>query len=249
MSYFQTLSQSQKNAYEDAHAFFGEKVHEKTYEELIGAVSSLNCWLEYYVRTDRFPQEVSDFFAEAVNDAILAYSFARVGTWRPALQSLRSTLENTLHFLYYKDHPVELQLWQQQRHRIGFTDLVAYFKAHPLLAGFNHQSDTGIVALEDAYASLSKAVHGSVSYFRMVSKAPLQELPSIHVADAVELSRFKSTVRDLIEAVNQLLVANFRESLQGAALPALRHGIAVTVSPGRRTAIKKAFGVSLQKNV
>jgi hypothetical protein len=194
MSYFHDLSKAQKEAYEDAHAFFGDKAHEKTYEVLIGAVSSLNCWLEYYVRTNRFSEEVSDFFAEAVNDAILAYSFARVGTWRPSLQSLRSTLENTLFFLYYKDHPVELQLWQQQKHRIGFTDLVAYFKGHPLLAGFNHQTDTGIVRLEDAYSSLSKAVHGSVSYFRMVNMAPLQELPSTHVTDVVELSRFRTTM-------------------------------------------------------
>jgi hypothetical protein len=249
MSYLQTLSQSQKQAYEEAHRFFGDQTHEKTYEELISAVSSLNCWLEYYVRTNRFAEEVSDFFAEAVNDAILAYSFARVGTWRPALQSLRSTLENTLHFLYYKDHPVELQLWQQQRHRLGFTELISYFKGHPLLAGFNHQSETGIVQLEDAYASLSKAVHGSVSYFRMVSKAPLQELPSIHVADPVELLRFRSTLRDMVEAMNQLLVAIFRESLRGAALPALRHGIAATVSASRRAAIKKSFSVSLLKSV
>lgn len=105
---------------------------------------------------------------------------------------MRSTLENTLYFLYYKDHPVELQLWQQQRHRLGFTDLIAYFKGHPLLAEFNHQSETGIVALEDAYASLSKAVHGSVSYFRMVSKAPLQELPSFLL---LTRSNFRVSVR------------------------------------------------------
>lgn len=245
MSYFQSLSASQKAAYLKAHSFFSDPAFEKTYEDLMKSVASLQSWLEYYVNTNRFDAKVSAFFTEAVNDAILAYSFARVGTWRPALQNLRSTLENSLCFLYYKDHPVELMLWARQKHRVGFSDLSQYFKAHPLLCDYSHQSETGIDTLDKCYSGLSKAVHGSVDYFRMVKNSPLERLPSIHVKDAIELSRFKTTLKTLVEALNQLLVAMFRESLQGASLPSLRQGIAGAVSASKRARIKKSFNVML----
>lgn len=245
MSYLRDLSRSQKNAFLNAFEFFSDGAHQKTYEDLIASISSLQSWLEYYVTTANFESKVIDFFSEAVNDAILAYSFARVGTWRPALQSLRSTLENSLYFLYYKDHPIELLLWEKQKHRLGFTDLNLYFKGHPLLCGHNHQIETGIDAIEKSYAELSKAVHGSVAYFRMVGKSSFEYLPSIHVKDAVELSRFRSIVRRLIEGINQLFVAMFSESLQGAALPSLRQGIAGAVSAAKRAAIKKSFNIML----
>ena len=246
MTYFQDLSKAQRDSFLAAHDYFSDAAHEPVYEQLIELVASLQGWLEYYVKTDRFPENVGNFFAEAVNDAILAYYFARVGTWRPAYQSLRSTLENSLYFLYYKDHPVELKLWEAQQHRMGFTALHGYLKGHPDLAVFNLQI-TGLEAIDASYASLSRAVHGSVEYFRMVSKAPNQELPSIHVHSPIELSHFKTALRKLVEAINQLFVAVFRADLQGTSLPLLRQGVANTIGPKRRTLIKTLFKVTLQK--
>jgi hypothetical protein len=231
----------------EAHSFFSDKAYVQSYLDLITCVASLQSWLEYYVRTNRFDAAVSAFFAEAVNDAILAYSFARVGTWRPALQSLRSTLENSLYFLYYKDHPVELLLWSKQNHRMGFTELSHYLKSHPLLSGYNHQTEIGIGTLDRCYADLSKAVHGSVDHFRMVVKTPFEELPSIHALNAIELARFRKTLRRLVEALNQLFVAMFREALQGAALPSLRNSVAACLSAKKRTTMKQSFNVMLHK--
>lgn len=245
MGYFSDLSDSQRHAYLDAHAFFSDSGSEKSFTGIISSIASLQSWLEYFVSA-RFNASVSAFFTEAVNDAILSYSFARVGTWRPALQSLRSTLENCLFFLYYKDHSVELALWSRQKHRIGFTELCHYLRAHPDLSDRNHQSETGIEHLEKAYSQLSQAVHGSVDHFRMVVKtSSSHELPAIHVKSPVELSRYRTMLRQLVEALNQLLVAVFREHLQGAALPALRQAIAAAVSAKKKALAKNVYNVVL----
>lgn len=245
MSYFEELSAAQKDAFLDAHAFFSDTASERIFAKIIPSISSLQSWLEYYVLTDRFGQLVSDFFSEAVNDAILSYSFARVGTWRPALQSLRSTIENVLFFLYYKDHPIELALWHKQKHRIGFTHLCQYLRAHPFLSERDHQSETGIDDVEKAYARLSQAVHGSVEHFRMVKKSGTGKLPSVHVKSVPELSRYRSMTKEVIGALNLLLVATFSQDLQGTSLPTLRSGIGGALSAHAKNTCKGVFKVVL----
>lgn len=247
MTYFDEISNAQKKAFLEAHTFFSNAQTEQHFVKAIPQISSLQCWLEYFVMTDRFRESVAGFFSEAVNDAILSYMFARVGTWRPALQSLRSALENTLFFLYYKDHQIELSLWANQKHRIGFSELCQYFRSHPNLVGLDHQSETGVGQLEIAYSKLSKAVHGSVESFRMVAKSPADQLPAVHVHSPVELSRYVSILKDVVEPLNLLLMGIFKESLQGTSLPALRQGIAGSLAPTRRTIAKKKFKVVLQK--
>jgi hypothetical protein len=246
MSLFSDFSNTQISAFTEAHGFFSDSASEKQFNSIFSSIASLQAWLEYFVDTNRFSEKTQMFFFEAVNDAILSCYFARVGTWRPAIQSLRSTLENCLQFLYYKDHLVELKLWENQKHKIGFQRLEEYLKQHPILAGHDHQSETGLVQIEQSYSLLSKAVHGSVDGFRMVSKSPGKQLPSIHVNSMVELSRYRTLVRSLFEALNQLLVAIFNEELQGTALPSLRQAIAHATSAGTRRTVKKAFKVVLQ---
>lgn len=245
MTSVKKLAASQKDAFLEAHTFFSNPTHDKHFNDMVQSLASLQSWLEYFIVPTSFGSDVRNFFVEAVNDSIIAYSQARVGTWRPALQCLRSTLENALVFLYYKDHPVELQLWTQQQHRMGFAELCTYLKAHPLLLKFDHQSETGIVVLGEIYSELSRAVHGSVTFMRMTAKAPKEELPSMHIHSPAELSRFTGLVKTLVEYLNILFVAMFRESLTGTSLPLLRSAIAGAIADKRRKNVKKVFGVTL----
>ena len=52
-----------------------------------------------------FSPEAAQFFFEAHNDAVLSHVNASIGCWRPALQALRSFMENTFSAIYYAEHP------------------------------------------------------------------------------------------------------------------------------------------------
>ena len=67
--------------------------------------------------------EALAFFIEAQNDGVVSHVQARQGCWRPALQALRSMIENSYQMLYYKDHPIELMLWHQSKHRLNRKEL------------------------------------------------------------------------------------------------------------------------------
>src|SRR6202035_1237450 len=78
----------------------------------------------------------SAFFFEAHNDALVSHVAASFGAWRSALHALRSSIENTLCAIYYRDHPIELELWSAGKFRIGFTGLLDYLRTHPRLVQF-----------------------------------------------------------------------------------------------------------------
>ena len=73
-----------------------------------------------------------------------------MGSWRAALQSLRSTIDNVLFCLFYKDHPVELRLWGQGKDKRSFSELFGYLKKHPEMNGLP-QSVVGVFDLEREY--------------------------------------------------------------------------------------------------
>ena len=115
-----------------------------------------------------FSKDAAHFFFEAHNDALLSHVNASFGSWRPALQALRSYMENTMAAIYYKDHPVELEKWKAGDFTIQPRDLREYIYDHPKLKRVS--SEIGLKKLvNEEYATLSKAVHGSSSLFRMTS--------------------------------------------------------------------------------
>src|SRR5580700_8104765 len=70
---------------------------------------SLQAW-RAHVET-RISEGSLAFFLEAQNDALTSHVFGRLGSWRSALKALRGCIDNVLFCVYYKDHPVELELW------------------------------------------------------------------------------------------------------------------------------------------
>jgi hypothetical protein len=145
-----------------------------------------------------------------------------MGAWRSSLKSLRSCIENVLFAMYYKDHPVELRLWDQGAHRLGFAESVSYFERHPDLTKVTNR---GLDVLSHEYAVLSRAVHASAQSFRMTSDGKTL----LWSGEKSRLGAWATREAAVIKGINLFLIALFRAELQGARKPNLRQAIAFAV--------------------
>lgn len=206
-------------------------------------LTTLNGWGEY-ILSGTLSSNAYSFFVEAQNDALVAHLLARQGMWRPSLQSLRSCVENTLLSLYYADHAVELKLWEQGRHKAGFTELVAYFLAHPNFHDVAMKDLVGIELLKSEYALLSKAVHGSSAAFRM---GDAENIPNVYVPDEVTLGKWMTNQRRVLKGLNLVLLTFHREKLLGTAYPGLRKALSNVFDGKWGTKIKAAHGIVIPR--
>src|ERR1700722_12137427 len=123
-------------------------------------LTALQAIKTHLVVAPRYTAASAAFFSEAHNDGLVSHVGASTGAWRSALQALRSCIENVLCAVYYRDHPVELELWGRGKFVIGFTELMRYAERHPQLSSIGGQI-SGLDTLRSEYETLSKAVHGS----------------------------------------------------------------------------------------
>jgi len=200
---------------------------------------SLNAWRENLLSNLLSPVSLA-FFLEAQNDALLSHVLASIGCWRSALKSLRSCIENTLSCLYYKDHPVELELWQRGSHRMEFIELHKYLSRHPAISSVT-ASLTGLDLIKREYSTLSRAVH-AFAPFRMTAG---QESTSLWSASRASLGAWQTRESNVIRGLNLLLVTLFREHLQGARLPGLRAVVALAITGNIRQRIGEDLKVNL----
>src|SRR5262249_37224992 len=184
------------------------------------------------------------FFSKGHNDALVSHVNASFGAWRSSLQALRSCLENVLCAIYYKDHPIELELWTTGRFRIGFTELHRYLVSHPMLTGVN-TGVTGLDLLDEEYATLSKAVHASAANFRMTDAASTILLWS---KEPARIGMWATRERKLLEALSLLMICLYREKLQGTMLTSLRNMLYFTVSPKKRALVKSDLHITILKS-
>jgi hypothetical protein len=202
---------------------------------------SLNLWRELLLANKLAPESLA-FFLEAQNDALVSHVFASQGAWRASLQSLRAFLENVIYCLFFKDHPVENELWAMGRYKPSFTETKEYLSRHPHFLGLSPQV-SGIEVLGNEYATLSKAVHGGRS-FRMTVKGDETLLWS---SERANLGAWATRQANALSAANLILLTMFHQELQGAGLPLLRKAISFTIPPTRHPSIKKKLGVTLYK--
>lgn len=178
------------------------------------------------------------FLVEAQNDLLTSHVQAGMGIWRSALKALRSCIENTLFYLYYKDHPVELVLWTSGQHRLATKDLYAYFEKHPLI---HPTAWTEIkAAIEDEYSTLSKAVHGGLM-FRMTGPGGMR----ISSSDVSRLGMWSTRQKHVVRILNRLLLSLYSSNLQGAAFPNLRRACGLAIPRNQFEKIKRETGVQL----
>lgn len=186
-------------------------------------------------------EEALAFFVEAQNDGVVSHVQARLGCWRPALQALRSMIENTYQMLYYKDHPIELALWHEGKHRLSRSELQDYIELFPGLDTVKTLK-RGIDLLSKQYACLNHAVHASSKSFRMTRETT--DLRISRYAPA-SVSQWASNERDVILGINLVLLAMFRDHLQGARKPNLRKAISLQSSTTIRELVKADLRIEL----
>lgn len=214
----------------------------KVYKESYRRLCCLQA-LKSEIVTKFFNEKSAAFFIEAHNDALTSHVSASFGAWRLALQSLRSSIENALCALYYKDHPVELELWSKGKFRIGFTDLFAYASKHPQIDGLP-SSVCGLEIIKDEYTTLSKAVHASAVDFRMTDNASKVLLWN---TETVKANKWASREQSVVQGICLLIISHFCEQLQGTKLTQLREVLFFGVSVKQRELIKEHLHITIPK--
>lgn len=202
-------------------------------------LTSLQAWNSYLLQ-NLMTSDAHSFFIEAQNDALNSHVLARNGMWRSSLQSLRSTIENILVCHYYFQHPVELDLWKQGKHKIGFTALTDYFENHPNI--YKHKKIVGLQLLKKEYADLSQAVHGSSISFWMGKK---DEMPTLMTSDQVSLGKWETRQKNTLKALNVFMLTFHSSLLSGTAYPALRNAISKSVPQNIYKEIKDNLNINL----
>lgn len=215
--------------------------HRAVYLQSYSRIASMNAW-RANVLDGSISKGSLEFFTEAINDALISHIWARFGAWRSALMSLRSCIENTCYSLYYKDHPVELTLWENGKHRPGFSEIHHYLSNHPEIEPLGSAPITGLAAIKSEYGTLSRAVHASAKGFRMSR--------SMHVvafwsSDTASLGRWRTRERLTLAALNLILISMFRSRLQGTQQRGLSLSLANVVPNALHRRIKADLKVNL----
>lgn len=205
-------------------------------------IAALNA-IRAHLIEPRLEKESAAFFLEAQNDALVSHVDASFGAWRSALQALRSCIENSLCALYYKDHPIELQQWMAGDFRIGFSELVSYFRRHPTLTGINPNL-TGLEILDKEYSTLSLAVHGSAKSFRMTNKSSEVLLWN---TDAANAGMWSARLGLTVQGICLLMVSFFHDDLEGMKLTALREVLFYALSEAKRDLLKSELKIAITK--
>jgi hypothetical protein len=218
----------------------GSNPDRPTFESSYSRIASIQAWRTTVI-SEVMDADSAAFFFEAQNDLLVSHCLARCGSFRQALKSLRSSIENICYALYYKDHPVELLNWEKGKHRLGFRELHHYFTEHPLLSSVSTNLN-GLGVLSGEYATLSKAVHASAKRFRMTTDLVDTKL---WIQDKSAIGQWNTRERAVIVALNQLLLHMLSDHLQGAKHRALRETAGLLFSKPQKIDIKKRLGVLL----
>lgn len=236
---FTSFSQALKNKFNEA--FDRLEPNNQNYLKSYERLSSLEAWRAYVLENTISRLSLS-FFLEAQNDALLSHTFSRIGSWRASLQSLRSVIENTLFCLYYKDHPVEYELWEAGKYQLPISDYIGYISKHPRFYPID-DNVTGVALLKKEYSTLSKAVHGSSISFRMTNIE--EHFPALMLTEVPKLNQWITRGKKVMQIVNQILLSMFSEKLQGAKLRNLRKSISFAIPQNVFDQIRNQFGIRL----
>jgi len=188
-----------------------------------------------------FTEGSAAFFLEAHNDALVSHVNASFGAWRTSLNALRSCIENCLNSMYYRDHPVELELWGEGKFRMGFSELLSYAEKQPRLSCFDN-TKTGVQFLREEYATLSRAVHASAVDFRMTDSASSVLLWNTDKARAGMWSTRESKT---IEGICLVFSFMFSDKLTGTQLSNLRGMLRFVLSSSKKAILKKDLKITI----
>ncbi|QWC57999.1 hypothetical protein F7D01_13815 [Erythrobacter sp. 3-20A1M] len=143
--------------------------------------------------------------------------------------------------IFFLDHPVEFEKWRVGDFRLPPKAMREYIAEHPKL--INLVNDLGLkAALDKEYGTLSKAVHGSDSLFRMTSAEG-----NINIANpsAADLGKWSARERSAVDLSITALAGVLSDFLEGAKMQNLRAVLGVAVQPKSRAALRKHLNISI----
>lgn len=143
--------------------------------------------------------------------------------------------------LYFRDHPVELELWKADQFRIGFAELKRYFESHPRI-GQKDAELAGLNVLGKQYRILSKAVHGSGIEFRMTKGV---EVPVIYGDEKLAVERWITNQKFVLLGLNLLLIAFFRTNISGTAHSNIRSALSHIVPKSTKSRLKTEWRIHI----
>ncbi|MBU2866015.1 hypothetical protein [Pacificibacter marinus] len=208
--------------------------------ESYARIAAINA-LKLDIVEPHFPQGAAHFFFEAHNDALISHVNASFGSWRSALQALRSFMENTMAAIYYLDHPVEFVKWSAGDFRMSPKEMREYISEHPKLDKLAKELDLK-AALDNEYGTLSKAVHGSNMMFRMTTADGKTNIANPSLAD---LGKWSARERSAVDISITSLVGVLSDHLDGAKMQNLRAALSIAIQSNARAALKKHLDVSI----
>lgn len=209
--------------------------------ESYARIAAINA-LKLDIVKPHFPEGAAHFFFEAHNDSLISHVNASFGSWRPALQALRSFMENTMAAIYYLDHPVEFVKWSAGDFRMSPRELRVYLSEHPRLGKLSTELDLK-AALDNEYGTLSKAVHGSNNLFRMTTA---DGKTNIATPSSADLGKWSARERSAVDLCITSFVGVLSEHLDGAKMQNLRAVLGIAIRSNSRAALKKHMDVSIQ---
>lgn len=203
-----------------------------------GRLTTLQAWRDYVVEQNVSAGPLA-FFTEAQNDGLISSVLVASGLWRSALKSLRSLTENIAHCVYYMDHPVEYELWENEKHRMPFKSLFDYLEAHPRIRSLSDELNP-VGDMRNQYGRLSNAVHSSVKPLRMTSDEGAISLGRVN---AEILGKWQKEQSICLRNCNLLLTAIFCNKLKGTAARGLRERIGLALTKKISVKLKSETGV------
>lgn len=181
-----------------------------------------------------------EFLLEAQNDALASLVLCQMGLYRASLQSLRSFIESYYNSQFFRDHPVELEKWRNGSYRTGFSELTKYFTSHPSIDKYRSVI-SAVETLSEEYATLSKAVHGSVQSMWMSSQGQV----SLAGYDPAKVGSWNTRFLKTIRASLVISVALYKGQLSGTKQLPLKSTIGLVLTAAQRTKLKDEMAVSL----
>lgn len=109
-----------------------------------------------------------DFLYELRSDSIQLLTFLSLGFKKATALAIRSCIEDVIRHIYYKDHPIELELLNETGNtQISVTNTFQYLNTHPV---FKKYKKFIIIHnfLTNEYSNTSRFIHGSsVKHFQL----------------------------------------------------------------------------------
>lgn len=194
--------------FKDFQNFWDSTTKHFTDEDLTDCYANTLIFKNWTISLNHIDVKSLDCLLKEIHEDINASFFhAYFGHYRSAHMHLRSVIELSLQLIYFHQHEVEYEQWQNAEFRIKHEDLMNYLKKHPAL-----NSKTGKNLIENIntnWKHFSKHIHAEApNYFQ--TNSPSTRSKTISTKD---FGIWKSNFLKTGYTINKLLLLFFKKQL------------------------------------